>query len=74
MSADLPAVGAGEGLVAQRTGLDVRGEILVQLAAVWTHALVTLHVRTSFNFVIELFSQLKCEIFYYRWAPGTPSA
>ena len=59
MSADLPAVGAGEGLVAQRTGLDVRGEILVQLATVGTHALVTLHVRTSFNFVIELFSQLK---------------
>ena len=48
MSADLPAVWAGEGLVAQRTGLDVRGEILVQLAAVGTHALVTLHVRTSF--------------------------
>ena len=55
MSADLPAVWAGEGLVAQRTGLDVRGEILVQLAAVWTNALVTLHVRTSFNLSLNYF-------------------
>merc|ERR1719397_505923 len=37
------AVRARKRLVAQRTGLDVRGEILVELAAVRTHSLVTLH-------------------------------
>ena len=54
ISKTLPAVGTGQGLVTQRTGLHVGGEILVELPAVRTHALVTLHIGNE-NISIKIF-------------------